>query len=92
MKFFLERGSQQFRSDFNRLVVPYDVRKRKWSPLNIMWTPMSLNGQIVHFGPLLERNSKEDEIDIWVDYSLCLIYTVGISSVKIYWCDETLSE
>ena len=52
---FPERGSKQFRCDFNRLVVPHDTRKRNWPPLNIIWTPVSLNGQIIHFVPLLQK-------------------------------------
>ena len=48
------RGSESFRCDFNRIVVPIDELSRCMKPLNIMWTPMVANGRIIHFVPLLE--------------------------------------
>ena len=53
---FPECGSYQFRSDFNRLCVPLNERCRKHVPLSTMWTPVTPNGTIVHFVPLLRKN------------------------------------
>ena len=51
---FPERGSYSFRSDFNRLCVPLYKHCRNCLPLNILWTPMRVNGDI-HFVPLLHK-------------------------------------
>ena len=50
---FPMRGSESFRSNFNRIVVPIDELNRDKPPLNIMWTPVVENGSIIHFVPLL---------------------------------------
>ena len=52
---FPHRGSHAFRSDFNRLCVPLKHRCRNCVLLNIMWTPMRVNGGIIHFVPLLRK-------------------------------------
>ena len=49
---FPMRGSEAFRSDFNRTVVPIDEMNKDKTPLNIMWTPVVENGSIIHFVPL----------------------------------------
>ena len=52
---FPVRGSPEFRADFNQKLVPIDSRFRSHEPLNIMWTPVSPNGHIIHFVPLLKK-------------------------------------
>ena len=52
---FRDRGSHSFRSDFNRLCVPLYKRCQIHLPLNIMWTPMQVNGDIIHSVPLLHK-------------------------------------
>ena len=53
---FPHRGSKAFRSDFNQLCVPLKHRCRNCVPLNIMWTLMRVNGDIIHFVPLLRKH------------------------------------
>lgn len=48
------RGSEAFRIDFNRIVVPINELSRHKQSLSIMWTPIVENGQIIHFVALLE--------------------------------------
>ena len=55
MSIFPERGSATFRSDFNRLCVPYIGKLRKKQPIYIMWTPTVHHGRIEHFVPLLKK-------------------------------------
>ena len=55
MSIFPDRGSAAFRSDFNRLCVPYLAQLRKKERIYIMWTPTVLNGGIQHFVPLLKK-------------------------------------
>ena len=55
MSIFPDRGSPAFRSDFNRLCVPYLAQLRKKEPICIMWTPTVHNGPIQHFVPLLKK-------------------------------------
>lgn len=52
---FPERGSNKFRPNFHRMLVPIDVSMRRKQPLNIMWTPVVPNGNINHFVPLLRK-------------------------------------
>ena len=51
---FPDHGSPAFRSDFNRLCVPYNAWLRNKEPYYIMWTPTVSNGKIQHFVPLLK--------------------------------------
>ena len=51
---FPDRGINSFRSDFNRLCVPLYRICQNHLPLNIMWTPIQVNGDI-HFVPLLHK-------------------------------------
>ena len=53
---FSHRGSEAFRSNFNWLCVPLKHRCRNHVPLNIMWTPMRVNGDIIHFVSLLRKH------------------------------------
>ena len=55
MSIFPDRGSSAFRSDFNRLCVPYLAQLRKKEPIYIMWTPTVYHGPIQHFVPLLKK-------------------------------------
>ena len=50
------QGSFTFRSDFNRMLYPQDRSLHKLQPLVIMWTPVTVNGEIDHFVPLLKKN------------------------------------
>ena len=56
MTVFPHQGSFTFRSDFNRVLYPQDRSLHKLQPLVIMWTPVTLNGKIDHFIPLLKKN------------------------------------
>ena len=55
MSIFPDRGSPAFRSDFNRLCVPYLAQLRKKEPIYIMWTPTVHHRPIQHFVPLLKK-------------------------------------
>ena len=48
-------GSAAFRSDFNRLCIPFNTQVRKKEPVVIMWTPTVHNGKIHHFVLLLKK-------------------------------------
>lgn len=50
---FPMRGSEAFRSDLHRIIVPIDKLNREKPHLNIMWTPVVENGSIIHFVLLL---------------------------------------
>ena len=50
------QGSFTFRSDFNRMLYPQDRSLHKLQPLVIMWTSVTVNGEIDHFVPLLKKN------------------------------------
>lgn len=52
---FPERGSAAFRNDFNRTMYPWREEFRALPSLMIMWTPMTKNGVINHFVPLIRN-------------------------------------
>ena len=53
---FPMQGSYAFQSDFDRLCPPpIDVRKQHKVPLNIMWTPVRVDSDVVHFVPLMRK-------------------------------------
>ena len=44
----------QYRPDLNRIAYPIQLHHREEKMLSIMWTPMRLQGQPVHFVPLVK--------------------------------------
>ena len=79
---FPEHGSYQFRSDFNRFCVPLNERCRKHVPLSIMWTPVTPNGTIVHFVPLLRKKLIRYIVGIMLKFDIALWLLVLLYFVK----------
>ena len=81
MSVFFQRGSKSFCLDFNRILIPIDERFCSRERLYIMWTPVTPNGEIIHFVPLFKKNTSKGIVDILQSYvsyfSHCI--DVGIS-------------